>query len=133
MTEPILNGKCLKHFILWASKRQNFNYNKHTKTLTTCGKAFFDLPQPMQHSAIMVFGDESEMCIHIEPYLGGGTPAYFAAIMYRDHRHIDMQRDVDNGEHAEYWTRFEAAEAAIKEFNVLYNQQAELNASILTP
>jgi hypothetical protein len=119
--ETILTGKCLAEFIRWASKRQNFNYNKHTKTLTYCGKSFFDLPQPMQHSAIMVFGDEAEICIHIEPYLGGGQPAYFASILYRNKDFIDMQLDVDNKGSAEFWTRFEATQAAIKEFNILYN------------
>lgn len=118
---PILTDQCLADFTKWASKRVGFNYNKYTKTLTSVGKAFFDIPLPMQHSAVLAFADEHEMCIHIEPYLGGGTPAYIASILYRNKDFIDMQLDVDNSGSAEFWTRFEATEAAVKQFNIMYN------------
>lgn len=122
---PVISGHFKEDFIKWATKRSPFNFNKYTKTLTCFGKSFFDLPLAFQFNALFVFADEHEMCVHIEPYLGGGTPAYFASIKYRNEQRIDMQLDVDNSGHAEFWTRHEAAEAALIALNDLYNKQIE--------
>lgn len=121
--KKILTDKCLEDFITWARQRVPFNFNKYTKELTCVGKGFFDLPLAIQLSAICEFADSQEFCIHIEPYLGGGQPAYFASIKYRNEQHVDMQYDVDNKTIAEFWTRFEATEQAVECLNELYNNQ----------
>ena len=119
--EELLTDKCKADFIVWANKREPFNFNKYTKTLTCFGKAFFDLPLAFQINALCAFADDNQYYVHVEPYLGGGTTAYFASVLYRNKDHIDMQCDVDNSGHAEFCTRHEASIEAITEFNKMYN------------
>jgi len=118
-----IEGLFKEHFIHWAKKREPFRFNKYTKTLICFGKSFFEFPLAFQINAYSVFLDESEVCISIDPYLGGGTPAYFAYIRYRNEHHIDVQLDVHNGNEAEFWTRHEATLAALEQAIKIYESQ----------
>lgn len=122
MSREIATGQFKDDFIKWAKLRRPFNFNKYTKTLTCFCKSFFELPTAFQLSALSEFSDSEEFCIHIEPYLGGGQPAYSASIIYRNQNHIDVEVEVTNKGNAEFWTRFEASEAALIALNDLYNE-----------